>query len=1079
MEWLRLIGARLSIGLLSTVVILTFWVIHLHHLRQVEMRRAMEYASGVSSMLEDVLSTLKDAEIGERGYLITGRSDYLEPYLSARGQLSELMARLKHQVAGNFKQERQLRTIKPLVAARLDEMQEAVDARRERGFEAAAAIIVANGDKATMPAIRARIAEAEREISAHLQEHMEPALSLGGMLGTAVLSGVISFGLTSAGFQLGRRKDALEEAIRKNEALLSTVLSQMPSGVAIADVSGRLLLGNRQMERIWRHPFRPADGVMDYRVYQGFHADGRPYQPQEWPLARSLGKGETIESEVVYFLRGDHTCGAMEISSAPIRDRGGRIIAGVATFHDVTDRCEADRRLRDSEEQLRLALDAGGFAVWSFDPATGMSWWSENLLNLHGLPSGRNQWRAGEIREWIHPDDRERVDAEFAAVLETGRPLATEFRISPAGGEEQWVACYGKMLEEATGKPARVIGLTQDIGLRKRMEEDLRRSRRAFKSLVEHLPDIVFRLDRELRYLYISPTVERYLGIAPEAFPGKTAREMGFDPENCHRFETLCHRVLASGEELEFEFTDHGRYHRCRLVAESGPNGAVECILGIIENITAQKLAEGALRRSEERLRLAQRAANAGVWDWDMVTGHLYWSDEACQLFGLEPGAMDLTGNRWLAAVHPDDRERVTAAIMAALNGRQEFFQMDYRILRPDGSVRWLEDRGQLFYAADGRPTRMLGINIDITDRKQAEEATRRQANLLEETHDAILVRKLGGTILYWNRGAEVLYGYPGSEAAGANSYTLFRIECPESMALLETHLRKQGRWEGELVHTTRDGRKLMVESRQLLFKEADGGLLVLETNRDITERKLAEQALQEANRRKDEFLAMLAHELRNPLAPIRNAIEVLRRTGPPEPNQRWAREVLERQVAQLTRLVDDLLDVSRITRGKIGLRKEIVDLGEIVEQAVEISNPLIHSRRHTLSVAPVPGSVRIEGDRARLIQVISNLLNNAAKYTPEGGLIQVEIEAGPQEATVRVRDNGTGISAELLPHIFEPFRQADETLARSQGGLGVGLTLVQRLAELHGGRAEARSGGIGQGSEFTVVLPRVENRAV
>jgi CHASE3 domain sensor protein len=275
MEWLRLIGARLSVGLLCTmIVILTFWVIHLHHGYQVEMRRAMEHASEIETSLEAVLSALKDAETGERGYLITGQPEYLESYAAARRQLPKLINRFKGRIAADSARLRQLQAIEPLVFARLEELQQAIDARRERGFAAAEAVVRANASKATMQAIRARVAEAKRENESHLREHMEPTLGLDTMLGTAVLSGLIAFGLTSAGFRLGRQKDRLEEAIRENESLLRAVLTQMPSGVVIADATGRLLLGNEQMERIWRQPFRPR---RHHRRLPGLQ--GLPYRP--------------------------------------------------------------------------------------------------------------------------------------------------------------------------------------------------------------------------------------------------------------------------------------------------------------------------------------------------------------------------------------------------------------------------------------------------------------------------------------------------------------------------------------------------------------------------------------------------------------------------------------------------------------------------------------------------------------------------------------------------------------------------------------------------------------------------------
>jgi CheY-like chemotaxis protein/nitrogen-specific signal transduction histidine kinase len=257
-----------------------------------------------------------------------------------------------------------------------------------------------------------------------------------------------------------------------------------------------------------------------------------------------------------------------------------------------------------------------------------------------------------------------------------------------------------------------------------------------------------------------------------------------------------------------------------------------------------------------------------------------------------------------------------------------------------------------------------------------------------------------------------------------------------------------------------------------LLESVAERTWLAVERLRSEAALRASEQALKEADRRKDEFLAMLAHELRNPLAPIRNAAQVLKLLGPVDARQQWAREIIERQTQHLTRLVDDLLDVSRITRGKVKLAREPLDLAVILHRAAEVSRPLIDARRHRLTVAVPPEPVRLEGDLTRLVQVVGNLLNNAAKYTDEGGHIRLEAAREGREAVIRVRDNGMGLPADLLPHVFDLFSQADRSLDRSQGGLGIGLTLVRRLVEMHGGRVEARSDGPGQGSEFIVRLP-------
>jgi len=251
-----------------------------------------------------------------------------------------------------------------------------------------------------------------------------------------------------------------------------------------------------------------------------------------------------------------------------------------------------------------------------------------------------------------------------------------------------------------------------------------------------------------------------------------------------------------------------------------------------------------------------------------------------------------------------------------------------------------------------------------------------------------------------------------------------------------------------------------------------DNARLYSNLQKEIVDRQEAEFKLEEAARRKDEFLAMLSHELRNPLAPIRGAVEVMRRIAPAEEKLSWARDVIERQVGHLTRLVDELLDVARIASGKVSLRLERIELAAVVQQAVETARPLIEARRHELQLRLPPQPLWLAGDLVRLSQVVANLLNNAAKYTPEGG--RIEVEAGVQEAEIfiRVRDNGIGIEPDLLSQMFDLFAQGARSLDRSQGGLGVGLTLVRHLVQLHGGRVEGRSKGVGAGSEFAVFLP-------
>ncbi len=277
---------------------------------------------------------------------------------------------------------------------------------------------------------------------------------------------------------------------------------------------------------------------------------------------------------------------------------------------------------------------------------------------------------------------------------------------------------------------------------------------------------------------------------------------------------------------------------------------------------------------------------------------------------------------------------------------------------------------------------------------------------------------------------------------------------------------------EQEIVVERPDGsRRTALAHANPFFDEA--GRLVGAVNIlvDITDRKRAEDALKQADRRKSEFLALLAHELRNPLAPLRNSLQVMRLANHDRAAAEQAQTVMERQLGHMVRLIDDLLDLSRITNGKIELRTERIDLAAAVQDAVETSRPLIEASGHELTVTLPPRPVHVDGDRTRLAQVFANLLNNAAKYTERGGRIRLTAEQQGSDAVVKVRDNGVGIPADILPRVFEMFTQADRSLERSQGGLGIGLSLVKGLVEMHGGSVEAHSNGPGEGSEFVVRL--------
>ncbi|MBY0494492.1 MAG: PAS domain S-box protein [Cyanobacteria bacterium] len=397
------------------------------------------------------------------------------------------------------------------------------------------------------------------------------------------------------------------------------------------------------------------------------------------------------------------------------------------------------------------------------------------------------------------------------------------------------------------------------------------------------------------------------------------------------------------------------------VMCDSEPRHWTRDEAGLLEQVAERTLfavesARGAaaLRENRDVLQLAMRTAHMGAWSRDLVLDTVWWSPEFAELFGIPPVDTNYDRERLFAALRPDDRGRLTKSIETALSERRDYLvEFEFRHATT-GEWRWMEARGRAVYGADGRPTALYGLAIDITDRRRAVEA------------------------------------------------------------------------------------------------------------------------LQEADRRKDEFLATLAHELRNPLAPISSGLHILRSSQ--DASQRsTALEIMERQINQMVRLVDDLLDVARITTGKVEVRHEPLDLMMAINDAVETSQPLLGEGSQNLTITPPPQPVYVSGDRTRLAQVFANLLNNSQKYSEPGQPIAITFAREGDEAVVRVKDAGIGIHPEMLSRVFDMFRQADRTGGRSRGGLGIGLSLVKRIVEMHGGTVTARSEGLGLGSEFVVRMPAID----
>ena len=413
---------------------------------------------------------------------------------------------------------------------------------------------------------------------------------------------------------------------------------------------------------------------------------------------------------------------------------------------------------------------------------------------------------------------------------------------------------------------------------------------------------------------------------------------------------------------------------------------------------------------------------------------------------------------------------------VAATQGR--FEDEGWRV-RKDGSRFWANVVLTALRDPGGEVRGFSKITRDLSERRRAEESLRHSEErfrlLVEAVEDyAIFMLDPDGRVVSWNAGAERIKGYAAHEIIGKHFSVFYpedarRKKWPEQELALA---REHGRFEDEGPRLRKDGTTFWANVVIAAVSERDGTLRgFAKVTRDLTDRRRVE-ALEEASRKTNEFLAMLAHELRNPLAPMANALKLLARAPTSDPTELWVREVLERQTGQMSRLVDDLLDVSRVTRAAMVLDRKPLDARKSLRNALDAARQWIEEGRHRLILDIADERLEVDGDEVRLNQVFQNLLHNAAKYTPQGGEIRVAARREGDEAVISVRDSGVGMAPELVESAFEIFKQGSQSLDRPHGGLGVGLTLVQRLVHLHGGSVQARSEGPGKGAEFIVRLP-------
>lgn len=894
-----------------------------------------------------------------------------------------------------------------------------------------------------------------------------------------------------------------EARLREQDRQFRTLADSIPMLCWMAEPDGQIFWYNRRWYEYTATTLEEMQGWGWEKVHDPTEL---PKMLPRWKSA--LAAGEPWED--TFPLRRHDGEFRPHLSRAfPLKDDAGRVVRWFGTNTDISEIKQSEAALRSIQFRLQTFIDHVPVAIAMFDRdmrylAVSRRWLTE--FGLQDDPTGQCHYEV-----FPHPLPERWKEAHRRGLAgEVVR--ADEDLYQPDDRVEQWLRWEVRPWYTSTREVGGILIYSEDITQRKRAEEQLRES----EAFTNHVSDIapsvlyVYDLD-EKRNLWGNRATYDGLGYNREELDALSGNLLAtlMHPDDFARYPHHAARMasLENGQIAEFEYRMRAADGSWRwlisrdMVFRRADQGRVTQIIGAALDITDRKRAEERLREQEERLRLAVEATGVGIFDFDPISGRQVFSEQAMKIWGFAPGTVP-TPELVLNTVHPDDRDWVRAAAQASLDvAGNGHFRVKYRIVRTNGEIRWVAMSGQTTFCGRGtEAVRSVGTMLDITETEQALREVR-ESQRREEERAAVLETVLRATpTAIW-----ITHDPECREITGnPESYRLLKM--PETSVvsatapgdLPQTRTFKEYR-NGQPIDprdlpmqvAARDGVEVSGAELTLVFNDGEvrtiyGNAVPMRNNEgrvtgaisafvDVTQLKESERALKDADRRKDEFLATLSHELRNPLAPINTAVQLLRNLKPPYETLQQLREMIERNVNHMVRLVNDLLEVSRISTGKIELQIERVDLANVVRIAAEISGPLIEARLHQLEIVTPPEPVEVTGDAVRLSQIVVNLLNNAAIYTPDRGRIRVSVERQGSDGVLIVTDNGPGIPAEMLDKVFELFTQIRDDRHQSPGGLGIGLALVKQLAEMHNGTVEAGRAACG-GAEFRVQLPLASN---
>ena len=592
-----------------------------------------------------------------------------------------------------------------------------------------------------------------------------------------------------------------------------------------------------------------------------------------------------------------------------------------------------------------------------------------------------------------------------------------------------------------------------------------------YRAILDAIDVSIVVLDRNFSIASFNRPAAEALNLAISDI-GRPAREVA-GLANLRNLEKWCEHVISTETTSRHDFRNKDQSFVLRIAPYSKGDSPTSVAVLTFTNVTAFRASidQAIYEREYTKAILNAEADPLVVLSQDL---RLQTANRAFyQMFGIPREAMQTSS---LDSLENDalDLARVRAQLQKMIADGSEFQAFELEHTFPGVGPRTLViDARPLTLSGNSRPMILLSFH-DVTMRKEAESANARLSAIVQSSDDAIVSKDLNGIITSWNQGAERIFGYTSDETIGKAAAILIPADRADEEAAIDERVRREDRIHHfETVGRHKDGSLIEISlSISPIIDEHGAVIGASKIARDITQRKRAEEALRAADRAKDEFLAMLGHELRNPLGALTSAIGILDLPKRSPDQVARARAIIDRQIERLSHLVDDLIDASRLTSAKMRLSRRPLDLSHVVKEAIEVLRTRGLLDRHELTFNG--SQVWVDADETRIEQIVTNLIGNALKFTPPGGAITVSVRTDGPNALLAVKDTGVGIPADILPTIFDLFVQSERSLERSQGGLGIGLTLVRRLVELHGGTVQATSDGTAMGSTFTVCLPAI-----